>query len=121
MKSRPARRGRSSCPVWRPVARSGEWPPTTGRSVQSPPRLLERLGFDAVVDGLEIRLGSCPCPDVSPEHPELICRLAGAAIDGIAEASPRRLRVSSSTHDPERRTCTVLLAPRPPLFEPSPI
>jgi predicted ArsR family transcriptional regulator len=84
-----------------------------GDPLQTLPRLLERLGFDAEVKGLEVCLRSCPCPIVSPEHPELICRLAGAAIDGIAETSPHRLRVSSTTHDPERRTCTIMLAPRP--------
>jgi predicted ArsR family transcriptional regulator len=83
-----------------------------GDPVKSLPRLLERIGFDAEVEGLEIRLRSCPCPLISPEHPELICALAGAAIDGIAETSPRRLRVSSSTHDPQRRACTIRLAPR---------
>jgi predicted ArsR family transcriptional regulator len=84
-----------------------------GDPIRALPRLLERLGFDAEVRGLEVRLRSCPCPAVSPEHPELICHLAAAAIDGIAETSPHRLRVSSSTHDPKRRTCTVMLAPRP--------
>jgi len=84
-----------------------------GDPLKSLPRLLERLGFDAEVEGLEVRLRSCPCPIVSPDHPDLICRLAGGAIDGIAETSPRRLRVSSSTHDPKRRTCTIRLAPRP--------
>jgi len=81
-----------------------------GDPVASLPRLLERLGFDAEVDGHEIRLRSCPCPLVSPKHPQLICSLACAAIDGIAEAGPRRLRVNSSEHDPEQRTCTVQLA-----------
>jgi predicted ArsR family transcriptional regulator len=77
------------------------------------PRLLERLGFDAEVHGCEVRLSSCPCPLVSPDHPELICRLAGATIEGIAAASPRRWRVSSTEHDPDRRRCTIHLAERP--------
>jgi predicted ArsR family transcriptional regulator len=79
------------------------------------PRLLERLGFDAEVTGLEVRLRSCPCPLVSPDQPELICRLVGAAIDGAVEAGPRRLRVTRTEHDPVRRTCTIHLTegPRP--------
>ena len=84
-----------------------------GNPVDSLPRLLERLGFDAEVDGHDIRLRSCPCQVVSPDHPELVCRLAEAAIDGIAETGMSRLRVSSATHDPHRRTCTIRLAPRP--------
>lgn len=74
------------------------------------PRVLERLGFDAELDGREIHLRSCPCPLVSPDHPELICRLAGAAIDGVAETSHRRLRVCSTEHDPETRRCTIRLS-----------
>jgi len=77
-----------------------------GDPIAGLPRMLERLGFDAELDGLEVRLRSCPCPLVSPHHPELLCCLIGAAIDGIAETSPRRLRVTSTTHDPTRRTCT---------------
>jgi predicted ArsR family transcriptional regulator len=83
-----------------------------GDPVKALPRLLERLGFDAEVRGLEVTLSSCPCAAVAPEHPELICHLAVAAIDGIAETSPRGLRVSSSSHDPKCRTCTVMLAAR---------
>ncbi len=82
-----------------------------GDPVESLPRLLERMGFDAEVEGLEVRLRSCPCAVISPEHPELICRLAAAAIDGIAETSPRRLRVGSASQDPVRQTCTIRLAP----------
>jgi predicted ArsR family transcriptional regulator len=77
------------------------------------PRLLERLGFDAEVHGSEVRLRSCPCPLVSPDHPELICRLACATIDGIATAGPRRWRVDATEHDPARRRCTIHLAERP--------
>ena len=40
-----------------------------GDPMASLPRLLEQLGFDAEVDGHEIRLRSCPCPLVSPEAP----------------------------------------------------
>lgn len=82
-----------------------------GDPLEALPRLLERLGFDAEIDGLEIRVSSCPCPVVSPEHPELICRLAVSAIDGIAETSPKRLRVSSAEHDPARRACRFRLSP----------
>jgi predicted ArsR family transcriptional regulator len=85
-----------------------------GDPVASLPRLLERLGFDAELDGSELRLRSCPCPLISPEHPELICRLAGAAIDGIAEADAGGRRVSSSEHDPVCRRCTLHLAAPPP-------
>ncbi len=74
------------------------------------PQVLERLGFDAEVDGMDVHLRACPCPLVSPDRPELICRLAGAAIGGIVELGPQRLRVGSGDHDPVRRTCTIHLA-----------
>ncbi len=89
----------------------------TGRPGGDPltalPRLLERLGFDAELTAGEVRLQGCPCPLVSPDHPELICRLVGAAIDGVAEVSPQPLRVVSATHDPVCRTCTLRLARSP--------
>jgi predicted ArsR family transcriptional regulator len=81
-----------------------------GDSVAGLPRLLEGLGFDAKLDGLEIRLGSCPCPVLSPDRPELICRLVGATIEGILEMSQRGLGVCSAKHDPDRRTCTVRMS-----------
>ena len=84
-----------------------------GDPVGALPRLLERLGFDAEVGEHEVRLRSCPCPLVSPDHPELICRLVGAAIDGVADDSPRRQRVGAAEHDPARRTCTIHLTDRP--------
>ncbi len=84
-----------------------------GDPVGALPRLLERLGFDAAVTEREVRLRSCPCSLVSPDHPELICRLVGAAIDGVVEASPRRQRVGAAEHDPVRRTCTIQLVDRP--------
>jgi predicted ArsR family transcriptional regulator len=84
-----------------------------GDPIAALPRLLEPLGFDTELAGLEVRLRACPCPLVSPDHPELICRLVGAAIDGVVEVGPRRLRVSLTEHDPVRRTCTIHLADRP--------
>ncbi len=88
----------------------------TGRPGGDPlsalPRLLERLGFDAEVAAGEVRLQGCPCPLVSPDHPELICRLVGGAIEGVAGVSPHPLRVASAAHDPVRRTCTIRLARR---------
>lgn len=86
-----------------------------GNTVAALPHLLERLGFDAEVRGSEIRLRSCPCPLVSPQRPELICALAGAAIDGIIDGDPRRLRVCATDHDPVRRTCTIHLREPPAL------
>jgi predicted ArsR family transcriptional regulator len=82
-----------------------------GDALAGLPRVLERLGFDAEVDGRAVRLRSCPCVLVSPEHPELICALATAAIDGILELSHRRLEISGAEHDPALRTCTIHLSP----------
>ncbi|HEU0315785.1 MAG TPA: helix-turn-helix domain-containing protein [Solirubrobacteraceae bacterium] len=78
------------------------------------PRLLERLGFDAEVVGSEVRLRSCPCPSISPAHPELICRLAQAVVDGVLETGTERLRVAAADHHPERRRCTIRLGGRVP-------
>jgi predicted ArsR family transcriptional regulator len=84
-----------------------------GDALAGLPRVLERLGFDAEVDGRTIRLRSCPCVLVSPEHPELICALATAAIEGILELSHRRLEISGAEHDPLLRTCTIHLTQAP--------
>ncbi len=86
----------------------------TGDPLDELPRLLEGLGFDAEVDGSEVRLRSCPCASISPAHPELICRLAEAVIDGVVETGARRLRVASTDHHPERRRCTIRLGARIP-------
>jgi predicted ArsR family transcriptional regulator len=86
----------------------------TGDPLDELPRLLEGLGFDAEVDGSEIRLRSCPCPSISPACPELICRLAEAVVNGVLETGARRLRVASTEHQPDRRRCTIRLAGRVP-------
>jgi predicted ArsR family transcriptional regulator len=86
----------------------------TGDPLDELPRLLEGLGFDAEIDGSEIRLRSCPCASISATHPELICRLAEAVVDGVLETGTRRLRVATTEHQPERRRCTIRLAERVP-------
>lgn len=67
------------------------------------PRALERLGFQARVEGDTLNLSACPCPLVLPEHPELVCGLALAVVEGCGA------RVRESSHDPERRACRARL------------
>src|SRR5436305_2885462 len=71
---------------------------------------LEGLGFDTAVSGRKIELSSCPCPLVSPEQPELVCRLATGVVDGMASADGQGLRVTESAHDPDQRRCSITLA-----------
>jgi predicted ArsR family transcriptional regulator len=72
---------------------------------------LERLGFDHERSGQELRLTACPCPLVAPHHPQLVCRLVQAVIDGLLEMRDQPLRVTASRHDTVRRSCTMTLAP----------
>lgn len=74
------------------------------------PRALERLGFNARIDGDNVVLSSCPCPLVAPERPELLCGLIVAVIEGAAEAIDPGLRVTRNHHDPQRRVCSAVLA-----------
>lgn len=78
-----------------------------GESSRDLPRVLERLGFMAEVDGREVRVSGCPCPLVVPENPAIVCRLMTAVVEGYLEAGS----VRSARHDPERRSCTLRLEP----------
>jgi predicted ArsR family transcriptional regulator len=71
------------------------------------PPALERLGFQARMDGDEVQLSSCPCPLVSPQRPDLLCSLAVAVIDGLADAAGSPLRVGAAAHDSRRRRCSA--------------
>jgi predicted ArsR family transcriptional regulator len=73
------------------------------------PRALESLGFQARTKGGELHLSGCPCPVVSPEHPELVCGLADAVAEGILAGSGSKLKLARVRHDPERRSCTASL------------
>jgi predicted ArsR family transcriptional regulator len=66
---------------------------------------LSRLGFRARLSGDRVDLSACPCPLVSPDHPETICALAhGAAAGILAQAG---LEVRSASHDPARQRCVL--------------
>jgi predicted ArsR family transcriptional regulator len=68
---------------------------------------LSQLGFRAQLSGDRLDLSACPCPLISPDHPETVCALAHGAASGIlAEAG---LKVRSASHEPARRSCTLLL------------
>jgi predicted ArsR family transcriptional regulator len=77
------------------------------------PIALERLGFHARVEGRTLHLSACPCRRVLPDRPELVCELAVGVAEGLLTGSGSDLRVAARRHDPERRRCTVELAPRP--------
>lgn len=70
---------------------------------------LERLGFQARMEGNQLLLSSCPCPLVSPQRPQLLCALAIAVTDGLAEAAGSPLRVRRANHDPRQRQCSATL------------
>ncbi len=74
------------------------------------PAALERLGFDARLDGRELVLSACPCRLVSPDRPELVCNLAIAVTEGVLAGAGSDLHVTARSHDPELRRCTAVLA-----------
>ncbi|HEY2603881.1 MAG TPA: helix-turn-helix domain-containing protein [Thermoleophilaceae bacterium] len=73
------------------------------------PAALERLGFDAQLDGRELVLSACPCPLVSPDRPQLVCELAIAVVEGVLAGSGSNLRVGGTAHYPARRRCVASL------------
>jgi predicted ArsR family transcriptional regulator len=70
-------------------------------------KALRHLGFRARLDGDRVELSACPCPLVAPTHPETVCLLAQGAANGILAGSGRAVR--SAEHDPENRSCTLVL------------
>lgn len=73
------------------------------------PLVLRRLGWDAeVVDG-RVQLTGCPCPLVSADRPELLCRLATGVLDGVLRAAGAHQAIGDETHDPAARRCHVTL------------
>lgn len=73
------------------------------------PLALERLGFQATVEGGLVRIFGCPCAVVSPDHPEVVCGLAAGLVEGVLAASASGLRVAEHDAHPEDRRCTLRL------------
>ena len=73
------------------------------------PHALERLGFQAAVDGELVRISGCPCAVVSPDHPEIVCALATGLVEGVLAASGSDLRVAEHDNNPPARRCTLRL------------
>jgi predicted ArsR family transcriptional regulator len=73
------------------------------------PRALERLGFEAAVEGSQVELASCPCSLVLPDRPQLVCELAAAVTEGVLAASGSGMTVGGRRHDPARRSCSLTL------------
>lgn len=69
------------------------------------PRVLETLGFQATVKRNELRLSGCPCPVIAPDHPELVCGLADAVVEGVLAGTGSQLKLVRVHHDPARRVC----------------
>ena len=74
------------------------------------PRVLGELGYEASVDGDQLRLAKCPCPTVSPNEPELMCLLAEGVVDGALAAAGAHRTATDFNHDPDRRCCVARLA-----------
>jgi predicted ArsR family transcriptional regulator len=68
---------------------------------------LSRLGFRARLCADRVELSACPCPLISPDHPQTVCALAHGAAAGIL--APAGLKVRTATHEPSRRRCVLLL------------
>jgi predicted ArsR family transcriptional regulator len=78
------------------------------------PPTLERLGFDARVDGDDVVLLTCPCPLVAPDNPEIVCELAAGVVEGVAEMAEGDFRIARRRHDPARRSCRIGLSQATP-------
>lgn len=74
------------------------------------PLALDRLGFNARLDGDVLELSACPCSLVLPDRPELLCELAASVVDGVLAGSGSGLRVSRRAHHPDVRRCSLGLA-----------
>jgi predicted ArsR family transcriptional regulator len=83
--------------------------PGGGQSDHHIPRVLGQLGFSATLHDDAVDLTRCPCPLVSPPRPELVCRLATAAVDGVLAGAADGRRVAAAHHDHVGRACTVTL------------
>jgi predicted ArsR family transcriptional regulator len=73
------------------------------------PRALERLGFEATVEGSRLELRSCPCSLVLPDRPAMVCGLVTAVAEGVLAGSGSQMTIGERRHDPVRRACSLEL------------
>jgi predicted ArsR family transcriptional regulator len=74
------------------------------------PEVLARFGYRTAADAGGVRLERCLCPVVSPDAPLNICVLVEGVIEGALAAGGSDLRIVSSDHDPDARSCSVCLS-----------
>jgi predicted ArsR family transcriptional regulator len=74
------------------------------------PQVLTRFGYRVATDERGVSLDRCVCPLVSPDAPLNICVLIEGVIEGALAAAGSDLRISSSEHDPQARSCRLGLA-----------
>jgi len=73
--------------------------------------ILAELGFVARGEGRTVELSACPCPMISPDDPDIVCRLVSGVIAGALSAAGSPLRPGTEQHDTVARRCTVHLVP----------
>jgi predicted ArsR family transcriptional regulator len=74
------------------------------------PEVLARLGYRAEADTSEVQLERCLCPVVSPDAPLNICSLVEGVIEGALAAAGSDLRIATSEHHPDARSCRLQLS-----------
>jgi predicted ArsR family transcriptional regulator len=74
------------------------------------PEVLGRFGYHTEADTEGVQLERCLCPLVSPDAPLNICVLIEGVIEGALAAAGSDLRITSSEHNPDARSCHVKLS-----------
>ncbi len=71
--------------------------------------VLDQVGFRARMHDGAVELSGCPCASILPGNPELVCCLAEGVIEGVLEACGAPQRVGPSEHEPQKRSCHIVL------------
>lgn len=75
------------------------------------PEVLARFGYRTQACAEGVKLERCLCPLVSPDAPLNICVLIEGVVEGALAAGGSDLRIGSSDHNPDARSCTLTLSP----------
>lgn len=71
---------------------------------------LERYGYEPCREGAEVRLGNCPFHSLAEAHPELVCGMNHALLEGVAEGIDGG--ALEARQDPKPGECCVTVAVR---------